>query len=155
MSSGAANDIRQWGRSLFERQQHPVAWAGRVLEAASLSLGRTPEIEAALEMAADRTQWSRGRDLFERVRLRSLDSAERPAEQLLFGLAELVGKLAHNAAGPHPHFDHHAGWQIGPIAYRLAAEAQDPALRNRLVSVLGSWPTIESGTASEPARDVE
>ncbi|MFF9024449.1 hypothetical protein [Streptomyces eurythermus] len=155
MSSDAAHHIRQWGRSLFERQQHPVTWAGRVLEAASLSLGRTPEIEAALEMAADQTQWSHGRDLFERVRRSSLDSAEQPAPELLSRLAELVGKLAHNAAGPFPHFDHHAGWQIGPIAYRLAVETQDPALRNRLASVLGSWPTIEPGTASKPANDVE
>ncbi|MFF9000686.1 hypothetical protein ACF1GW_04790 [Streptomyces achromogenes] len=154
MSSDAANDIRQWGRALFERQQHPVAWAGRVLEAASLSLGKTPEIEAALEMAADPTQWSRGQDLFDRVRRSSLDSAGRPADRLLFGLAELVGKLAHNTAGPSPYFDHHAGWQIGPIAYRLAAEVRDPALRNRLASALGSWPTIGTGTTSEPAGDV-
>ncbi|MGW1604612.1 hypothetical protein [Streptomyces eurythermus] len=44
MSSDAANDIRQWGRSLFEQQQYPAAWAAHVLEAASLSLGKTPEI---------------------------------------------------------------------------------------------------------------
>ncbi|WP_369228769.1 hypothetical protein AB5J56_00100 [Streptomyces sp. R21] len=147
MSSDGANDIRQWGRSLFERQQRPVTWAGHVLEAASMSLGRAPEIEAALEMAADQTQWGRGRELFDLVRRSSLGMEDRPAEQLFFRLAELVGKLAHNAAGPFPHFDHHAGWQIGPIAYRLAAEVQDPALQDRLASALGSWPTIEPGTA--------
>ena len=112
-----------------------------------MSLGKVPEIEAALEMAADQTQWSRGRALFDLVRRSSLGREDRPAEQLLFRLAELVGKLAHNAAGPFPHFDHHAGWQIGPIAYRLAAEVQDPALQDRLASALGSWPTIEPGTA--------
>ncbi|WP_143668383.1 hypothetical protein [Streptomyces sp. f150] len=109
MSSDRTNEIHQWGRSLFERQQQPVTWAAHVLEAASLSLGRTPEIEAALEMAADRTQWGRGRELFDRVRRSSLSSEDRLTEQLVFRLAELVGKLAHNAAGPYPHFDHHAG----------------------------------------------
>ncbi|MGW1208053.1 hypothetical protein ACWD5F_00270 [Streptomyces sp. NPDC002499] len=147
MSSDRANDIHQWGRSLFERQQHPVTWAGHVLEAASLSLGRTPEVEAALEMAADQTQWSRGRELFDRVRLSSLGGEDRLAEHLVFRLAELVGKLAHNVAGPYPHFDHHAGWQIGPIAYRLASEVQDPALQDRLASALGGWPATGPGTA--------
>lgn len=147
MSSDRSNDIHQWGRFVFERQKHPVTWAGHVLEAASLSLGKTPEIEAALEMAADQTQWSRGRELFDRVRRSSLGSEDRLAEQLLLRLAELVGKLAHNVAGPYPHFDHHAGWQIGPIAYRLAIEVQDPALQDRFSSVLGGWPTTGPGTA--------
>ncbi|GGZ29738.1 hypothetical protein [Streptomyces poonensis] len=141
MSSDGTNDIHQWGRSLFERQQHPVTWAGHVLEAASLSLGRTPEVEAALEMAADQTQWSRGRELFDRVRRSSPGREDRLAEHLFSRLAELVGKLAHNVAGPYPHFDHHAGWQIGPIAYRLAIEVRDPALQDRLACALGSWPT--------------
>ncbi|WP_405682107.1 hypothetical protein [Streptomyces sp. NBC_00057] len=147
MSGDRTNDIHQWGRSLFERQQHPVTWAGHVLEAASLSLGRTTEIEAALKMAADQTQWSRGRELFDRVRRSSLGSEGRLAEHLLFRLAELVGKLAHNVAGPYPYFDHHAGWQIGPIAYRLAIEVDDSALQDRLASALGSWPATGPGTA--------
>jgi deoxyribonuclease V len=146
MSSVGASGIHQWGRSLFERQQEPVTWAGQVLEAASLSLGTTPEIDAALEMAAVPTQWSHGRELFDRVRQSSLDSEDRIAEHLLFRLAELVGKLAHNVAGPYQHFDHHAGWQIGPIAYRLTVEVQDPVLQDRLASALGSWPWTEPGT---------
>ncbi len=137
--------MRQWGRSLFEQQRHPVTWAGHVLEAASPRLDRTPEIEAALEMAADQAQWSRGRELFDLVRHSSLRGENLPAEQLLFRLAELVGKLAHNVAGPPPHFDHHAGWQIGPIAYRLAVEARDPAFQVRVATALGSWPTAEHG----------
>ncbi|MFD8110706.1 hypothetical protein [Streptomyces microflavus] len=147
MSSDRTTEIHQWGRSLFERQQQPVTWAGHVLEAASLSLGRTPEIEAALEMAADQMQWGHGRELFDRVHRSSLSSEDRPAEHLVLRLAELVGKLAHNVAGPYPHFDHHAGWQIGPIAYRLASEVQDPALQDRLASALGGWPATGPGTA--------
>ncbi|MFJ6088098.1 hypothetical protein ACIQI8_42745 [Streptomyces sp. NPDC092369] len=147
MSSDGASGIHAWGRTLFERQPQPVTWAGQVLEAASLSLGTTAEIDAALEMAADPTQWSRGRELFDRVRRSNLGSEDRIAEHLLFGLAELVGKLAHNVAGPYPHFDHHAGWQIGPIAYRLTVEVQDPVLQDRLASVLGSWPRTDPGTA--------
>ncbi|MFH8612847.1 hypothetical protein ACH4D5_35780 [Streptomyces sp. NPDC018029] len=147
MCSGERGGIGQWGRSLFERQRQPVAWAGQVLEAAVLSLGRTPEIDAALEMASDSTQWSQGRDLCDRVRRSSLEGERRTAEYLLLGLAELVGKLAHNEAGPYPHFDRHAGWQIGPLAYRLAVEVQDPALQDRLASALGSWPRAEQGAA--------
>lgn len=48
---------------------------------------------------------------------------------------------------PYPHFDHHAGWQIGPIAYRLASEVQDPALQDRLASALGGWPATGPGAA--------
>ncbi|MGW6739183.1 hypothetical protein ACWGDX_00225 [Streptomyces sp. NPDC055025] len=140
--SGTTNAVSSWGRSLFERQQDPVRWAGTVLDAAAASLGRTPEIEAALALAGDESRWAGGRGVFDLIRKRSLD-AERPLtvqEELLFRLAELVGKLAHNSAGPYPHFDHHVGRQVGPITYRLAHEVQDPALTHRLAAALGSWP---------------
>ncbi|MFI6011018.1 hypothetical protein ACIBAG_19730 [Streptomyces sp. NPDC051243] len=120
-----------------------MTWAGRVLAAAADGLGRTPEIDAAVELAGDRDQWSRGRDVFELVRSRGLDAWEHPTEQqrLLVRLAELVGKVAHNEAGPYPFFDHHAGWQIGPLAVHLATSATDPSVRDRIAQALGDWPT--------------
>ncbi|MEV6756870.1 hypothetical protein [Streptomyces sp. NPDC051214] len=140
--SGGVDWLARWGRSLFERQRAPVEWAGTVLESAAVHLGRTPEIEAAVALAADRTQWATGRAVFDRIRRCGLapDQPSPTAEILYFRLAEVVAKLAHNAAGPPPPFDHHAGWQVGPIAYRLAAAVGDPALRDSLAAALGDWP---------------
>lgn len=141
----AADPTRSWGRSVFERQPLPVTWAGRVLAAAAEGLGRTPEIDAAVELAADRARWSRGSEVFGLVRGRGLDAWEYPTEQqrLLIRLAELVGKVAHNEAGHPPFYDHHAGWQIGPIAVRLATSASDPSVRDRIAEALGDWPPTE------------
>lgn len=138
----AADPTRTWGRSVFERQPLPVSWAGRVLAAAAEGVGRTAETDAAVELAADRARWSQGRELFGLVRGRGLDAWEHPTEQqrLLIRLAELVGKVAHNEAGPAPFFDHHAGWQIGPVAVRLATSASDPSVRDRIAKALGDWP---------------
>ncbi len=138
----AADPTRTWGRSVFESQPLPVSWAGRVLAAAAQGVGRTPEIDAAVELAADRARWSRGREVFGLVRGRGLDAWEHPTEQqrLLIRLAELVGKVAHNEAGPAPFFDHHAGWQIGPLAVRLATSSPDPSVRERIAEALGDWP---------------
>ncbi|MFI5809244.1 hypothetical protein [Streptomyces sp. NPDC051561] len=131
-----------WGRSLFEGQREPVVWAGRVLGAAAVHLGKPVEIEAAMALAADRTQWPTGRAVFDQIRRRGLASGESFAatESLYFRLAELVAKLAHNAAGSPPPFDYHAGWQVGPVAYRLAVEVGDPGMRDRLAAALGDWP---------------
>ncbi|MEU0622394.1 hypothetical protein ABZ329_16280 [Streptomyces rubiginosohelvolus] len=139
--SGSTDWLARWGRSLFERQQEPVVWAGKVLEAAALHLDRPVEIETAVTLAADRTQWPTGRAVFDEIRRRGL-APNQPftaAESLYFRLAELVAKLAHNAAGPPP-FDFHAGWQVGPIAHRLAVEVGDPQMRGRLAAALGDWP---------------
>lgn len=141
----AADPTRTWGRSLFERQPLPVTWAGRVLAAAAEGLDRTPEIDAAVALASDRDAWSRGREVFGLVRGRGLAAWEHPTEQqrLLVRLAELVGKLAHNEAGPPPFFDHHVGWDVGPVAFRLATAASDPSVRRRIAEALGDWPTAD------------
>lgn len=138
----AADPTRSWGRTLYERRRDPVTWAGRVLGAAAEGLGRTPEIEAALELAADRDRWSQGREVFELVRRGAPLPAEQPTTEqlLLFRLAELVAKVAHNAAGPSPFFDHHAGWDIGPLAHRLALASHDTVVRDRIAAALGEWP---------------
>ena len=127
---------------MFERQPSPVTWAGRVLDAAAEGPGRTPEIEAALELAADRDRWRRGREVFELVRRGGSAAEERftQEQRILFRLAELVGKVAHNEAGPPPFFDHHAGWQIGPLAWQLATAAPDAAVRDRIADALGDRP---------------
>ncbi|WP_307660547.1 hypothetical protein [Streptomyces sp. V1I1] len=147
--SRRTDPVAQWGRCLFEQQKGPVRWAADVLDAASAILGKTPEIEAALVLAGDRDQWMHGRAVFELIRGRGLDK-DKPLtarEHLLFRLAELVGKLAHNTAGPPPFFDYHAGWQVGSIAHRLAIDVQDPVLCDRLVAALGGWPRISPATA--------
>lgn len=72
-------------------------WAGGVLEAASVTLGKSPKIQAALALAVDSTQWPEGRAVFDRIRQRGLDK-DKPltaAEDLCFRLAELVANLAH------------------------------------------------------------
>ncbi|MFF4501373.1 hypothetical protein [Streptomyces sp. NPDC001401] len=61
-------------------------------------------------------------------------------QRILFRLAELVGKVGHNEAGSPPFFDHDAGWQIGPLARRLATAAPDPAVRDRIADALGGRP---------------
>ncbi|TQJ91341.1 endonuclease V [Streptomyces sp. SLBN-31] len=138
----AADPARSWGRSLFERQAAPVTWAGRVLDAAAVGPDRTPEIAAALELARDFEQWHRGRELFALVRgSGAADQAGLTEERrIVLRLAELVCKVAHNTAGPPPYFDHHAGWQIGPLARRLAVLTRDPALRDRIEDALGERP---------------
>lgn len=138
----AADPARSWGRSLFERQSAPVTWAGQVLEAAAGRSDRTPEVTAALELARDFARWNQGRELFALVRgSGAVDEAGLPEERrIVLRLAELVGKVAHNTAGAPPYFDHHAGWQIGPLARRLAELTQDPAVRDRIQEALGERP---------------
>jgi deoxyribonuclease V len=144
----AADPERSWGRSVFERQADPLAWAGRVLAAAAPAR-RPPEIEAALELAADRERWSRGGEVFAMVRggLAVAEDRLTEEERLLYRIAELIAKVAHNVAGPPPFYDHHAGWQIGPLAVRLATAAPDPAIRERIAAALGEWPPPEPGRA--------
>jgi deoxyribonuclease V len=134
-----ADEDRSWGRTLFESQRDPVAWAGRVLEAAVAEGDRVPELQAVVAMAADRGEWSRGRALFGRVR----GAGTGAEDQLVFRLAEQVARVAHNAAGQPPYFDHHAGWDIGPLARRIAAASPDPALRARLEAELGDRPPAD------------
>ncbi|MEU0072053.1 hypothetical protein ABZ027_21255 [Streptomyces sp. NPDC006332] len=131
-----------WGRNLFQQQQEPVAWAGSVLAAAARRRGQSPEIDEALNLAEREDHWPRGREVFDRIRQRSLSKEAPLAEEdaLRFALAELVAKLAHNAAGQRPPFDHDSGWRVGPTAYRLAAATDDPELREHLTRALGGWP---------------
>ena len=132
----AADPERSWGRTVYERQADPVTWAGRVLEAVAPGPARTPEIQAALTLAADRGQWHRGREVFELIRSGTPLDGLTTERASLFRLAELVAKVAHNAAGPPPYFDHHAGWGIGPLARQLAVG--DPETHARVEAVLGS-----------------
>ncbi|PWI14104.1 hypothetical protein DI272_07990 [Streptomyces sp. Act143] len=74
--------------------------------------------------------------MFERIRSGAPLDGLTAEQQALFRLAELVAEVAHNAAGPPPYFNHHAGWRIGPLA-RLAA-AGDPGTHARVEAVLGS-----------------
>lgn len=143
---GAVDPSWSWGRSLFERQLYPLFWAARVLEAAAGGPGRTPEIDAALRLAGDRDAWSRGSEVFGLVRKWGLAPGDRITEEerLLHRLAELVAKLAHNAAGPPPFYDPHVGWEIGPLAVRIAAAAYDPAVRDRVETALGDWPPADA-----------
>lgn len=138
----AADPARDWGRTVYEGRRDPVAWAGRVLAAAAGPGPRPPEIEAALELAADPLRWSRGREVFGLVRRGTPLPDERAPETrlLLFRLAELVAEVAHNAAGPAPFFDHHAGWAIGPLAHRLALLTDDGPTRDRIANAVGEWP---------------
>ncbi|PSM39081.1 hypothetical protein C6Y14_34315 [Streptomyces dioscori] len=131
-----------WGRNLFQQQQDPVVWAGSVLAAAARRMGRSPEIDEALILAEREDQWPRGREVFDRIRRRSLNREDPLTEEhaLYFALAELVTKLAHNAAGQRPPFDHDSGWRVGPTAYRLARATDDPELHQDLTQTLGGWP---------------
>jgi deoxyribonuclease V len=123
------------GRTVYERQADPVTWAGRVLDAVAQGPYRTPEIEAALHLAGDRDQWHRGREVFDEVRAGPPFEGLGEEQRAVFGIAEIVAKVAHNAAGPAPYFDHHAGWRIAPLAHRVTAA--DPGLRARVDAVLG------------------
>jgi hypothetical protein len=91
-----AQRLSSWGRSRFESQPSPVIWAGRVLRAASRTLGGFPEVDDALLLVEAEEQWPRAREVFNRLRRRSLDrNAPLTEEQaLLFTLAELVAASA-------------------------------------------------------------
>jgi len=140
--SGSVSRSSAGGRSLCERQPDPVEWAGRVVGAAALTMGRPPEIEAALALAEQPDHWPQARLVFDRLRRRSLEEDKPLAseEELFFRLAELVAKLAHNSSGQRPPFDHDSGWRVGPLAYRLAVEMADSSLCDRLAVALGGWP---------------
>ncbi|WP_078993026.1 hypothetical protein [Streptomyces sp. MMG1121] len=137
-----AQRLYSWGRSRFEGQPARVAWAGSVLRAASQSFGGFPEVDDALLLADTEERWPQAREVFDRLRRRSLeqDLPLNEEQALLFTLAELVAKVAHNASGARPPFDHDSGWRIGPIAYRLASGTDDPQLRAELTTALGGEP---------------
>ncbi|MGW1656750.1 hypothetical protein [Streptomyces atratus] len=81
-----------WGRNLFQQQREPVVWAGSVLAAAAREMGQSPEIDEALILAEREDQWPRGREVFDRIRRRSLSREDPLADEhaLYFALAELV-----------------------------------------------------------------
>lgn len=138
-------DLSTWGRDVFRRQQQPVVWAASVLAAAAQSLGTSDEIQEALALAESEDQWVDARGVFDRLRRRTLEQ-DRPldaAQSSFFRLAELVAKVAHNAAGQQPPFDHDSGWRIGPAAYRLAETVGEPGLHDRLAAALGTWPQTD------------
>ncbi|MFJ9825234.1 hypothetical protein ACIRSU_12795 [Streptomyces sp. NPDC101160] len=134
--------LYSWGRSRFESQPAPVAWASRVLRSASRNLGNFQEVDDALLLAETEERWPQAREVFDRLRRRSLDqNAPLNEEQaLLFTLAELVAKVAHNAAGIRPPFDHDSGWRIGPVAHRLITPTDDPRVQVKLTTALGGRP---------------
>ncbi|WP_225447009.1 hypothetical protein [Streptacidiphilus sp. PB12-B1b] len=113
-----------------------------MLRAASRGLGVFPEVDDALLLAEAEEQWPRAREVFDSLRRRSLDQSWPLEEEqaLLFTLAELVAKVAHNAAGVRPPFDHDSGWRIGPVAYRLISTTDNPRLRADLTTDLGGRP---------------
>ncbi|NUR00110.1 MAG: hypothetical protein HOY79_27350 [Streptomyces sp.] len=79
--------------------------------------------------------------MFELVRRGSAAEEQFAQEQrILFRLAELVGQVAHNEAGPPPFFDHHAGWRIGPTAWQVAIAEPAPLVRDRIADALGERP---------------
>ncbi|MFB7611240.1 hypothetical protein [Streptomyces gardneri] len=92
-----------------------------MLRAASRNLGDFPEVDDALVLAATEERWPQAGDVFNRLRRRSLEQIAPLNEQqvLLFTLAELVAKMALNAADVRPPFDYDSGWRIGPVTHRL------------------------------------
>lgn len=134
--------LYSWGRSRFEKQPTPVAWAGSVLRAANRNLGDFPEVDNALLLAEAEERWPQAREVFDRLRRRSLDQNGPLNEEqaLLFTLAELVAKVAHNAAGMRPPFDHDSGWRIWPVAHRLISITDNPELQCELTTALGEGP---------------
>jgi len=132
------DELRLWGRHLYERQDVPLAWAGRVLAAAAATRPGLPGIDDVLDLATDPARWPHAQQAFRQVRQQSLDSAADEPTRLLYALAEVVAKLAHNTSGRQPLYDLDVGERIGPLAHRLAAA--DPELRERLGSALGGMP---------------
>ncbi|CAM5245199.1 hypothetical protein SMICM304S_00984 [Streptomyces microflavus] len=110
-----------------------------------LSLGRTPEMakqpwrwpltKRSGVVAANCSIALAGR----------LSSEDRPAEHLVLRLAELVGKLAHNVAGPYPHLTITSAGKSG--LSRIASPAKYRIRRSRT----GSLPPWEAG--QRQARD--
>lgn len=137
--------VASWGRSLCEGQRDPVLWAGGVLRnvAEVLGLGDSADVQSALCLISERGDRRGARIVFDQIRQRRLDRGNPPdaTEDQLLRLAEIVAKLAHNASGETPQFDYDAGWQVGPIVYRIASETPGLTCRDYLASVLGGWPT--------------
>ena len=137
--------VASWGRSLCEHQRDPVLWAGGVLQGVAevLELSDSADVQSALRLVSDRGDRRGARVVFDQIRQRRLDR-ENPlavTEDQLLRLAEIVAKLAHNASGATPPFDYDAGWQVGPIVYRIASETPGLTRLDHLASVLGGWPT--------------
>ncbi|WP_030443563.1 hypothetical protein [Actinoplanes subtropicus] len=137
-----AQRLYAWGRCRFESQPSPVTWAGHVLRAASRTFEDFPEVDDALLLSETEERWPQAREVFHRLRLRSLDQNAPLNKQqaLLFTLAELVTKVAYNAAGMRAPFDYDSGWRIGPVAYRLMSATDDPQLQAELTTALGELP---------------
>ncbi|MEU8773407.1 hypothetical protein [Streptomyces sp. NPDC048606] len=109
------------------------------------ALRALPEVAEAVLLAETEAQWPHAADVFDRLRLRRLDE-EAPLsgrEDVLFTLAELVAKVAHNASGMFPPYDHDAGWLIAPYADRLIRTTDDLALQSDLTRVLGGRPDAD------------
>ncbi|WP_416971757.1 hypothetical protein [Streptomyces sp. 4F14] len=139
--------VSSWGRFLYERQRDPILWAGGVLQGVAdvLGLDGSPHIQSVLRLVSERSEWWGARAIFDQIRQYRLNEGNSLAigEDQLLRLAEIVAKLAHNASGETPLFDREAGWQIGPIVYRIASEVPEVAHRALLASVLGGWPVEE------------
>ena len=75
-------------------------------------------------LAGDRGSWRRGRDLFHRIRLKSLDAARRGDTKLevQYGFEEACAKTFYNFSGQSAPFDQDSPYWIIPNA--LAAARQ-------------------------------
>ncbi|MFE6840142.1 hypothetical protein ACFVFI_35610 [Streptomyces sp. NPDC057705] len=152
-----AQRLHAWGRSQFESEVAPVVWAGRVLRGASQNLGAFPEIDQDLLPAETEEQWPNAYEVFCRLRQRGLDQKAplNKEENLLFTIAELVAKVAHNATGIRPPFD---TLQARPLVVargpgegvRARARPHHPHTHAARRTAAFGWPLLSS--AARPAR---
>ncbi|MFI6875772.1 hypothetical protein ACIBL6_20285 [Streptomyces sp. NPDC050400] len=142
---GEHEGVALWGQSLYERQQDPLLWAGEVLQGVAEALGMedSPDVRIALRLVSERDEGGGARAAFDQIRRRRLHKGNSivVAEGLLLRLAEIVAKIAHNESGGTPPFDYDAGWQVGPIVYRMVSEVPGFTRNDLLFSSLGGWPT--------------
>lgn len=165
---GAQKDGLEVGRALFVRvpTRSQPGWAAGVLRVlASAVPARSTAIRAVLAVAEDPSQWSRGHQVFDRVRGEVLILDRRPGHvvvglllpawarrlglsrwfggepglhewHMLLLLAELVCKVTYNATTPPDEFDEDSGDWIALLAKQLVDALGDPALEARVWEAL-------------------
>jgi hypothetical protein len=132
-----------------------VAWAARILSAATELHPEVQEVEAVINATRDPKDWSQCKRLFEAVRRQTLAAESSGADPLLMGLlllAENVAKVTYNATGVQGGFDADAGDWIPVCAADMLSRIPDPAVGARLEGLLNEA-AARAGDCGPPSQE--
>jgi hypothetical protein len=135
------------GQLLFEHiaPEHRPGWGANALAFALPLFPPDSDIEAVLEFAKHPEAWGRGDAGAWHAAHALVGAVNRfpyirpePAEQMIYTLAAMVGKVVYNAKAYPTPFDYDAGWDVVATLKRIVEHRNDPVLVDQAWQVLSA-----------------